>query len=156
MRERSNIIHSRQRIVPGVPARARKSTRCGKGGKVGNPLQELCPGNPPHFPASLSGSAPPASLQTARARSVLMSETQGRFSVVSRGVTPRWSAAKACPEHRRKDLIAACHGHEILSFGFAQDRRCAQDDIGGEVTSDSARSEFALAEIAGNAEIPPA
>src|SRR6266852_5960847 len=30
------------------------------------------------------------------------------------------SAAKACPERSRRDLIAACHGHEIL--------RCAQDD----------------------------
>src|SRR5437899_12823509 len=32
------------------------------------------------------------------------------------------SVAKACPERSRRDLIAACHGHEIL--------RCAQDDIG--------------------------
>jgi 3-phenylpropionate/cinnamic acid dioxygenase small subunit len=51
---------------------------------------------------------------------VLMSETQGRFSVVL-------SAAK--------DLIAACYGHEIL--------RCAQDDIGDEVTSEMGRRTMA-------------
>jgi hypothetical protein len=32
------------------------------------------------------------------------------------------SEAKACPERSRRDLIAACHGHEILRF--------AQDDNG--------------------------
>jgi hypothetical protein len=42
------------------------------------------------------------------------------------------SEAKACPERSRRDLIAACHGHEILRF--------AQDDNGNPrpVTSVSA------------------
>jgi hypothetical protein len=37
-----------------------------------------------------------------------------------------------------KDLIAACHGHEILRY--------AQDDIGDEIMSDSALSKTALAQ----------
>jgi len=60
-----------------------------------------------------------------------MPETQGRFSVVL-------SVAK--------DLIAACHWHEIL--------RCAQDDIGGEGTNDSALSEFALDVLASDTNCP--
>jgi hypothetical protein len=38
--------------------------------------------------------------------------------------------AKACAERSRRDLMPVSSGDEILSFGFAQDRRFAQDDNG--------------------------
>ncbi len=34
--------------------------------------------------------------------------------------------AKACAERVRRDLMPVASGDEILSFGFAQDRRFAQ------------------------------
>jgi hypothetical protein len=49
---------------------------------------------------------------------------------------PAISATRSVILSEAKDLIAACHGHEILPFDFAslgyardrQGRRCAQDD----------------------------